>query len=294
MDGMGRIEQVERQVRFNRMGLRAAMASLAMLAIGVGGNATADDIAGQITASTGLVEGAASGSVAEGDHIKLGEDEGCSILVDQDAVVEMCGDTSVVLRKDKRKRIVELDRGEVRLVVEPRDIEARVEIHTPSAVATLLGTIVHVAVDEKTGKTTISSAESKIAVRSADPGVRGTTVIDTSEQLVVERGQAPPAKPRRLTRDQIAALGGCLVDFHSAALGRDSDEHRERVADRLAWFDGEASDDPGPERVPGDMDRPITSQEGICVTTDCRSGEMMEQSSDPESEGSSSLMNYDR
>ena len=79
--------------------------------------ASADNVAGQITASTGLVEGGEQKTLGEGEHVDLGSDGGCSILVDHDSLVELCGGTSLVLRKQKERRIVALDRGEIRLVV---------------------------------------------------------------------------------------------------------------------------------------------------------------------------------
>lgn len=246
---------------------------------------SADDSAGQITASTGVIEGGQQGALGEGEHVSLGDDGGCSILVDEDSLVELCGDTSLVLRKEKDRRIVALDRGEIRLVVEPRSFEQRVEIHTPAAVATLLGTIVHVSVDEA-GVTTISSAESQISVRSSDPQVRGTTVIDTSEQVTVAPGLAPPAQSLRLKPEQISELGGCLVDFHSAAIGRDVAAHSIEVTDRLVLSDAAAYDERSgadTQKSPGIrisvdpiVDDPIASQEGGCDTTECSPDSMVE------------------
>ena len=42
--------------------------------------AFAGDFAGQITASTGLVEGGQQGTLGEGERVSLGDDGGCSIL----------------------------------------------------------------------------------------------------------------------------------------------------------------------------------------------------------------------
>ena len=75
--------------------------------------AFADDVAGQITASTGLIEAGLQGTLGEGEHVSLGNDGCCSILVDHDSLVELCGDTSLVLRKEKHRRIVVLERGEI-------------------------------------------------------------------------------------------------------------------------------------------------------------------------------------
>jgi hypothetical protein len=261
----------------NRAGVLAVAigAAFALVSIGV----AADEIAGEITASVGTVP---SGALAEGEHVKLGEDGACSILVDQDAVVELCGQTSLLLRRDERsnRRIVALDRGEIRIVVEPRAFEERIEIHTPAAIATLLGTIVHVSVDPTTGATTISSAESQVAVRSGDPQISGTTIVDASQQLTVMPGVAPPAEPQRLDREQLSELGGCLVDFHSAALGRDSHDHDLRVAERLTMPEiaahGEGGQLPQPATatpdgvpLPNAPGEPLAAQDDVCVVTDC-------------------------
>jgi hypothetical protein len=211
--------------------------------------------------------------------VKLGEGDACSILLDDAAVVELCGETSVVFKRDRdsNRRIVSLDSGEIRIVVEPREFEARIEVHTPAAVATLLGTIVHVSVDSKTGETTITSAQSKVSVRSDEPAVRGTTVLTAGEQVTVEPGDAPPAEPRRLDPEEVSALGGCFVNFHTAAADRDSRDSGERVTGRLTAFDAaNAGSLPGaapsdrpdgsPRDEPGD---PLTGQEDVCIATDC-------------------------
>jgi len=261
-------------VKMRRIGIWAA--GLARrLASGVPA-AFADEVAGQITAS---IDAQLGGPIADGEHVRLGEDGACSILLDDDTVVELCGETSVVFERDpdSHRRIVALDRGELRIVVEPREFEERIEIHTPAAIATLLGTIVHVSVDPNTGETTITSAESRVSVRSDESGVRGTTVLSAGEQVTVEPGSAPPAEPKRLDPQEVSALGGCLVDFHAAAADQDSREIDERVTDRLTASDAAnagsisgpaGSDRPGgpPSDEPGDS---LTGQEGVCVATDC-------------------------
>jgi hypothetical protein len=179
--------------------------------------------------------------------------------------------------RDSNRRIVSLDRGEIRIIVEPREFDARIEIHTPAAIATLLGTIVHVSVDPNTGESIITSAQSKVSVRSDEAAVRGTTVLAAGEQVTVKPGDAPPAKPKQLDPEEVAALGGCLVDFHVAAADRDSQESGERVTDRLTAADAANADPlpgpPGPDRPggpsPDEPGDPLTGQEGVCVATDC-------------------------
>jgi len=263
-------------ITFKMMRISGLAASLVALLWSGAPAVFADDVAGHVTAS---IESALDGPIADGEHVKLGEGDACSILLDDDAVVELCGETSVVFKRDRdsNRRIVSLDSGEIRIVVEPREFEERIEIHTPAAVATLLGTIVHVAVDRKTGETTITSAQSKVSVRSDEPAVRGTTVLTAGEQVTVEPGDAPPAEPKRLDPEEVSALGGCLVNFHTAAADRDSRDSGERVAVRLTAFDAAnagslpraaPSDRSGgsPRDEPGD---PLTGQEDVCVATDC-------------------------
>lgn len=256
--------------------IRVCAASLAALAWSSASVVFADEVAGQVTAS---IDAELAGSIADGEHLRLGEGAACSILLDDDAVVELCGQTSLVFKRDRdsNRRIVSLDSGEIRIVVDPRGFEDRIEIHTPAAIATLLGTIVHVSVDSETGATTVSSAQSKVSVRSNQPDVRGTTVLVAGEQVTVQPGAAPPAEPKRLDPREFSELGGCLVDFHVAAADRDSRESGERLTDRLAAFDAaNARSLPGtapsdrPDGSPlDDPGVPLTGQEGVCVATDC-------------------------
>ena len=72
-------------------------------------------------------------------ELETGEEGGCSLLVDQDALMEVCGNTSLRLERKSdapdAPRVVKLDRGEIRMVVEPRLGEEKIEIHTPTAIA---------------------------------------------------------------------------------------------------------------------------------------------------------------
>ena len=61
----------------------------------------------------------------------------------------------------------------------------------------------------------------------------GKALSGKRDQVVI----ATKMRPDSMKPEQIAALGGCLVDFHSAAIGRDAAAHNQRVADRLAALD---------------------------------------------------------
>jgi len=181
--------------------------------------------AGRLTAALGTTSGDQvlheSSAVEDGAGLDTDDDGGCSVLVDEDVLMEVCENTSLQLeRKDGARdgaRIVKLDRGEIRLVVEPRLGEEKIEIHTPAAIATVLGTILRVAVDAN-GVTTITSEESRVLVESADASLSGATTIQGGQQVVVEPGQAPPPRPEQLSPRAIAGLGGCWLDFGEAAL----------------------------------------------------------------------------
>jgi hypothetical protein len=172
------------------------------------------------------------GALEDVADLETGDDGNCSLLVDQDALMELCGGTSLKLDRKAGQpdgpRIVRLDRGEIRMVVEPRLGEERIEIHTPAAIATLLGTVVHVSVDAL-GVTTITSAASRVLVESSDKSVRGSTTIDGGQQLVMAPGEAPASQPTQVSPRMLTSLGGCLIDFHAAALGADraASENRE-------------------------------------------------------------------
>ena len=199
--------------------------------------AAADPDAARVTASIGstVSDGdalAAGGALEDGAGVETGDDGGCSLLVDEDAVMEMCGSTRVELaRKDgdpDGPRVVNLEQGEIRMVVEPRLGEERIEIHTPAAIATILGTIVHISVDAL-GVTTVASSAARVLVTSADSSVPGSVTIAAGEQVSVSPG-SPPADVTRLSSAGMAALGGCLIDFHAATVSRDgSRQARSRL-----------------------------------------------------------------
>ena len=242
--------------------------------------ALADEPSAQVTVVVGdAVAGsgrplASHSGVADDEEIRMGKDGGCSLLVDDDALIELCEETSVVLERDERtqRRRVRVDAGEIRIVVEPRLVEERLEIHTPAAIATILGTIVHVAVDPATGETTISSAQSKVRVESSDPSVKGSTTVAALEQITVKPGEAPPSRPRRLAREEIAALGGCLLDFHAAAQELARDDLQRHIVERIATVDGAETpwnDPPGPAAPARNPSNDLVNPANVCSPTDC-------------------------
>jgi len=239
------------------------------------------------------VKGDASGAIGALDsHTGLGDDEqletgdesGCSVLLDQNAVVELCGQTRISFATDPRRgnRIVNIESGTVRMVVEPREAGERIEIHTPAAIATILGTIIYVTVDPASGETTFSSADSRVNIRGRDdvdctpvglpaeaglPECAEGTTIGRLEQLTIAPGEQAREK-KKLDEQELAALGGCLFDFHDLAAKIDRMNQEQRVAERVAAVDVAAAELPA-----------VSLDEGPTIETE--SGDDIEAELDP-------------
>ena len=196
--------------------------------------------------------------LADDQKLETGADAGCSLLVDDNAVVQICGQTRVSFTTDPKRghRIVNLEAGDLQLIVEPREADERIEIHTPAAIATILGTVVFISVDPLTGATTITSSESRVNIRDwddtectprglpAEPGIpecaEGTTIGDLEQLTVVPGERQQPVK--QLSQQQIDELSGCLLDFHDVALKVDRSSQETRAARRLVAVDVAAAE----------------------------------------------------
>jgi len=262
--------------------------------------AAADDMGGRVTALVGDVATrsgrplAHRSAIADDERIALGEDGACSILLDEDALVEMCERTDVSLRKDSQtgRRRIYLDAGAIRLIVDPRSAAERIEVYTPAAIATILGTIVHFTVDPATGETTITGEESQVRVVSRDPSVPGATTVRAFEQVVMRPGAPPPAQPRRLGPQDIAKLGGCVVDFHQAASDSASQSVALRPAERIATTEAEqpivapgwnpAPWNPAPTREtpPASPGEDPARPDSLCNAVDCSGAESESERAD--------------
>jgi hypothetical protein len=175
-------------------------------------------------------------------------------------VVELCGQTRISFATDERRgnRIVNIESGTVRMIVEPREANERIEIHTPAAIATILGTVIYITVDPATGETTFSSSESRINIRGRDevdctpvglpaeaglPECTAGTTIGSLEQLTVVPGEQAREK-MKVDEQDLAALGGCLVNFHDLAAQIDRTSQEKKSAARVAAVDVAAVDLP--------------------------------------------------
>jgi hypothetical protein len=213
----------------------AALATAALLALALAAPAIGASEA-RVTAAVGDVDGLSQhGGLEDDKTVQTGEDGSCSLLIDDRAIVEVCGGTRLTLARNSGDgtRIVRVDQGEARIVVDPSASGERVEIHTPAAIATILGTVVFVSVDPITKEVTFTSQDHQIRVESTNPKLGGGVTISGGEQVSVVPGQAPSA-PQRLLPQAMAALGGCLVDLGPLSLALDRGAQETRTVKSIA------------------------------------------------------------
>jgi hypothetical protein len=237
-------------------------------------------VKGEATSSAGALD--SHTELGDGEQLKTGDESGCSILLDENAVVELCGQTRISFSTDEKRgnRIINIESGTVRMIVEPREANERIEIHTPAAIATILGTIIIVTVDPVTGEATFTSSDSQVNIRALDeedctpfglpaeagiPQCAEGTTIGALEQLTVVPGEKVREK-KEVSEQDLALLGGCLFDFHDLAAEIDRMAQANKATQRVVAIDVAAVDlppvslDEGPtiETDSGDPDEPVT------------------------------------
>lgn len=224
-----------------RISVRALTLALAVFpaaapAGGVTPGATVTAVTGNAGASGVALERQAK--LADGDSLQTGADGACSILVDGDTVLELCQSTSLRLgHRDERSdgpRVLELRAGEIRVLAAQRPAGRRIEIHTPAAIATVLNSVVYVAVDSK-GVTTIASAESNVRVESSRRLGRVLTL--TPGQQVSVRPGAPVPRVAQIWDPEDSPADGCLIDFRAIAFDESRDPGDGRALDAITRQD---------------------------------------------------------
>jgi ferric-dicitrate binding protein FerR (iron transport regulator) len=178
--------------------------------------------------------------------IQTGEDGNAAMLVDEDNLVELCASTKMKLKRHPESggRIIEVGAGTTRIIVEPGSTDEPLQISTPAAIATILGTVVYVTVDPATGETTIASEDHPVKIESSDPDIKGSTTINGMETLTMRPGEAPGAKPEKLAKSVLENLSGCLKDIHGDALAFDRTYVADKAQERMAAADAEVVDLP--------------------------------------------------
>jgi hypothetical protein len=218
-------------------------AALCAMVLLVAGAAPAAETAARVTAVVGganLGDAALDRSVPVGEDapIETADDGNCAMLVDEDALVELCASTIMTLtrRPDTGQRVVKIDGGTTRIVVEPRLVGERIEIHTPAAIAIIMGTTVIVEVDRVTGETKFT-ADNPVRILSNDPSVTDSAVSSNMEQVTISPGEGP-SQPKKIDRRALENLAACLVDLHGVAVALDRRTASARTRERMALGDG--------------------------------------------------------
>jgi len=213
-----------------KTGRRISLAMTALIATGalaIGGPAGAE-ISGTVTsvkgdAAVGAKSAEIASPVSEGDKIVTGPEAACSVLVDKRALIQFCGKAAVRLRHEEERNatIVDVTEGSARALVGPRRADEPLEIHTPTAIAAILGTILSVTVDPVTGDSTFALEEGKVQIQTqpSDPALGRIITLNAGEQVTVHAdGSADEVQALKL-RD-IAKRTRCMDDryFHSTSI----------------------------------------------------------------------------
>lgn len=213
--------------------------------------------------------------LADDSAIETGDDGNAAMLVDEDNLVELCASTKMKLKRHPSTggRVIEVGAGTTRIIVDPTAGNEPLQISTPAAIATIMGTVVYVTVDPGTGETTITSGDHPVRIQSSDPKIGGSTTINGLEQITMRPGQAP-ATPKRVAPSVLENLSGCLQDIHGAALAFDRAAVAKQTQDRMAQADGEVAQLPvvgaGPPEpsLGSGNEQGIEDPADIIVTTD--------------------------
>jgi hypothetical protein len=243
------------RLRDHRIGLVAVLCLAANLVVWPAFGA---DHAGRLTAVIGEASLAdrpiePRSNVTEGASIVTGEDGNLAMLVDEDAVVELCAKTEMKLLRDEDTgtRIIEVGAGTTRIIVDPNTDIGKIQIVTPAMVATLMGTAIYVTVDPVTKESTLISEDHRVKFQSGDPNVAGSTIINGMQKLTMRPGEPPPENPEDVDEDDLMKVSECFKDTHGAAVASDRSESEDDTLNRMAAVDGKI---PLPPWRPGPPD----------------------------------------
>ena len=173
------------------------------------------------------------------ETLETGEDGNCSLLIEEDALLEVCGDTALTMRKREPggPQIVSLDRGDIRVQAEPRLESERIEIHTPAAIATILGSVIFISVDAL-GVTTVAAHKSRAMVKSADPNIPGQVIVNPGERVQIGLDTKEMPKQAEPIGDvRVASMAGCLVQFHDVAFASDQKSYTKEKVNSITQAD---------------------------------------------------------
>ncbi len=230
-----------------KMGRRISLAMTIIIAVGalaMSGPAEAE-ISGTVTSvkgdtSVGANPAEIASTVTEGESIVTGPDAACSLLVDRRSLVQFCGEAAVRLRYEKARgaTIVDVMEGSTRALVGPRVASEPLEIHTPVAIAAILGTIVSVDVDPVTGDSTFALEKGKVEIRTqtSDPTRSRSIMLNAGEKVTVHKDGIAD-EPRRLELQDVAGRADCMNDLHAIPIWIARADREPDVTEKIAGKD---------------------------------------------------------
>lgn len=148
---------------------------------------------GNVTANGIKVE--QSAALNNYDEVKVEGNGLASLIVGDSAIVKMCHGAAMGFGSDlgSGPTALNLRTGHLKVSAGKRPTDSPLEIHTPAAIATLLGTEVHVVVDPASGDTTITSISHDIRVTGVSSEDKEGVVISEGQRVTIRKGGEPGA-----------------------------------------------------------------------------------------------------
>lgn len=213
-----------------------------LIGIGAGAAIAAEDSGARVTAVSGngkLGDSALSqrAAVAEGQAIETDAESHAAVLLKEDVLAELCGNTRLRLERLEGRRIVHVDAGEARIVVNPERVGEVIQIYTPVGIATIEGTVVDVTVDPVTGETTFTSRDHDVGIQYRHEPDQGSATLTAGESTTLTRAGGPMRKQRR----RLDTSGTCHlgVDLHQVSITVDRVANEAKVTEKVASIDSD-------------------------------------------------------
>lgn len=211
--------------------LISGAASAATVVTAIDGNVKASDE--QLMQSD--VVSSADEIVVEGSGI-------ASLMVADSAIVKMCHGASLGFGEDQGSgpSALNLRTGQLKVSAEKRASDNPLEIHTPAAIATLLGTELLVEVDPTTGDTIFTSLDHDIRVNAIDSPDAEGFVISPGQSITVRKGMQPDAV-ENADLSAIEASSHCMdaERFRIAAVSSARNDYGQQSLSQIAAMDVE-------------------------------------------------------
>lgn len=217
-----------------------------LLSLGIAGTASAVTV---MTSTTGNVssDGASRGQhdiLVASDRIDLEGNATASLIVDDAAIVRLCHGASLGFASDggEGSGALDLRAGQLSVSSGKRAGDDPLEIQTPAAVATLLGTKAHLEVDLLTGDTVVTSLKNQVRVSGVGEFADQSVVLSAGEKVTIRKGFGPGAvEPADLDSD--SSSSACLDDsrYRTAAVTSARGKYGQSSVGPIAIMDIEDS-----------------------------------------------------